>query len=388
MKYLNDEIEVFVAFTNVVPKDGTYTYSLKWNGGVGTRNQTFFYGNVFLEKGRRSKNFYLGDILRNYYWVNDRIKIYGGINVGSYTDSDILLIDKVNLTVEVNGYTNSKDSDWICFAYKYPNYKNYLGKGSPGNWSDIPFDPSVTSSWAVNMLQSQVAKGGILTPSLMPTFPFIKTSSYGYGMVMEISKEGITDTKKYKTVTFSGKGSLSFENNPIFDCYWPVSDFMEELEIFLEGASIDANSNEDALLYCSTGDYVAKFDKCPAKYYLMWQDRMGGIQSQPFKAIDTFSIDYDITEKEDYKGFSSPSSIIASSKWFIQTGWIKDQEVPLYESIFISPYLLLYDTENDTSYNVKVTDRNFIEKTFVNQGRKMFNLQLNLEQSVKQNIIL
>lgn len=132
---------------------------------------------------------------------------------------------------------------------------------------------------------------------------------------------------------------------------------------------------------------IAIIDKgCLSKYYLMWQDRYGGIQSQPFEKTETFSIDYKYDEMKDYQNFRRNVTIEAQPKWKIQTNWIDEEYYPYYESIFVSPYLLLYDTEEDKSYNVIAKGTNYTEKTWKNQ-HKFFNLELEVEQTKLQNIL-
>jgi hypothetical protein len=58
----------------------------------------------------------------------------------------------------------------------------------------------------------------------------------------------------------------------------------------------------------------------------------------------------------------------------------------MYEAIFTSPYLLLYDTETDRAWNVILTDTNYKEKTFKTE-KKLFNLEINVEANTKQNYI-
>ena len=130
---------------------------------------------------------------------------------------------------------------------------------------------------------------------------------------------------------------------------------------------------------------VADVDVCPARYYLAWQDRYGGFQSQPFDKIDTFSEDIERTDTHNYQHQRRPVNVQVTPKWQINSDWIQEPLYPLYESIFVSPYLLLYDSQEDKSYNVILTDTNYTEKTFKNQ-HKMFNLTLHLEEFKKQNI--
>lgn len=139
--------------------------------------------------------------------------------------------------------------------------------------------------------------------------------------------------------------------------------------------------------YGSASQHIAEVDKgCLSKYYLMWQDRYGGYQSQPFDKTETFSIDYTYDEMKDYQNARRNITIKAQGKWKVQTNWLDEKYYPYYESIFSSPYVLLYDTEEDKSYNVIVTDKKYTEKTWKNQ-HKFFNLELNLELNKVQNIL-
>lgn len=132
---------------------------------------------------------------------------------------------------------------------------------------------------------------------------------------------------------------------------------------------------------------IGKLDmNCYSRYYLAWQDRMGGMQSQPFTGTDTYSESFSKNNIVDLRNRKFVSTINVDSTWKIQSGWLKDAYMPYYESIFTSPYLLLFDTDNNKSYNVLVTDTKFEEKTFENNGRKLFNLQLNLELNKPQTI--
>ena len=134
------------------------------------------------------------------------------------------------------------------------------------------------------------------------------------------------------------------------------------------------------------GDYVAQIDDCYSRYYLQWQDRMGGFQSQPFNDKYTYSESFETETLTDYQGRKRLSNVGVTSKFKINTDWIKEDLYPYYESIFTSPVLFLYDTKEDKRYVVIVTDSEYTEKTFSNQ-KKLFNLTLNLELNNKQNIV-
>lgn len=134
------------------------------------------------------------------------------------------------------------------------------------------------------------------------------------------------------------------------------------------------------------GDYVAQIDSCYSRYYLQWQDRMGGFQSQPFNDKYTYSESFETETLTDYQGRKRLSNVGVTGKFKINTDWIKEDLYPYYESIFTSPVLFLYDTKEDKRYSVLVTDSDYTEKTYSNQ-KKLFNLTLNLELNNKQNIV-
>ena len=138
--------------------------------------------------------------------------------------------------------------------------------------------------------------------------------------------------------------------------------------------------------YIYLGDnIIGQLDtECMSKYYLMWQDRYGGYQSQRFDKVYTYSEDFTKQYISNYQREKRVSNVTVNPKLEIQTDWLDEELYPYYESIFVSPYLILYDTEEDICYNVNVTDNTYTEKTIENQQRKLFNLKLKLERNKTQ----
>lgn len=132
---------------------------------------------------------------------------------------------------------------------------------------------------------------------------------------------------------------------------------------------------------------IADVDTCPSRYYLQWRDRNGGMQMQPFQKTDTYSEDFTRGEIKNYYNQRKLSSIDIQPKWKINTGWLNNTVYPYYESIFVSPWLKLYDSKEDQVYDVIINDSSYTEKTFKNQGRQKFNLQLDVEEVKTQNIL-
>ena len=166
--------------------------------------------------------------------------------------------------------------------------------------------------------------------------------------------------------------------------FTPQGIYQGEWEVHNQSIPIPFDTNPTLLEIA--GDYVAQIDNCYSRYYLQWQDRMGGFQSQPFNDKYTYSESFESETLTDYRGRKRLSNVGVTGKFKINTDWIKEDLYPYYESIFTSPVLFLYDTKEDKRYSVLVTDSEYTEKTYSNQ-KKLFNLTLNLEINNKQNIV-
>lgn len=126
------------------------------------------------------------------------------------------------------------------------------------------------------------------------------------------------------------------------------------------------------------GKAIADIDLCYPRYYLQWIDRFGGVQSQPFSKVSTFSESFTPNKTTDYRGRQKLANITVKPRIKITSDWIKEDYFPYYESIFVSPTLLLYDTEEDFAYNVLINKYDYTEKTYDNNSHKLFNLELDL----------
>lgn len=133
------------------------------------------------------------------------------------------------------------------------------------------------------------------------------------------------------------------------------------------------------------GTIQAIFDVCPKRYYLFWQDRYGSFQCQPFNDKSQYSESFDRTEISDYQNRRRNATIQVQPKWKIDSDWISENLYPYYESIFTSPILFLYDTQQNRKFSVLVTG-DYTEKTYKKQKR-LINLSLELEENKTQRLI-
>lgn len=132
---------------------------------------------------------------------------------------------------------------------------------------------------------------------------------------------------------------------------------------------------------------VAEIDYCPARYYLQWRDRYGSMMVQPFSKAETYSEDFTRTEIKNYQDTRRLSGISVQPKWKLSSAWIPFDLVPYYESLQVSPFVKLYDTKEDKLYDVILKDTAFTEKTFRNNDRQLWHMEIECEQTDKQNIL-
>jgi hypothetical protein len=110
-------------------------------------------------------------------------------------------------------------------------------------------------------------------------------------------------------------------------------------------------------------------------------------QCQPFSGTHTYKENLTKTTTTNWKNTKRVTGVSNQPSWLLNTNWIHQDLYPFYESIFVSPYLQLYDAKEDKVYSVVLTNTQYDEKTLMNQGRKLSNLQLTVELDTTQNIL-
>lgn len=340
-------------------------------------NQTLFNGNTFIEGMQQSVNIDVTDIIRGQLTTPSFFEnLPQQVTETSTTYQPIYKKFEIIISNSEDTAGYSSGDFYVNMYYRYPLMKEEMNNG-------LVYNPSAVNTLWIS-LQGRYNLNGKGYFKLPPRVPYIYTNNYclafaGYvtdGLLNRndtyIYTYGFNDndtnsTKKYNVRLIRNNYCSTIALSSLFDDTMPINGY-SDYSIWFEG------------------DEVAKIDICPAKYYLMWQDRAGSFQSQPFDKVSTYSETFDREYITNYKSVKRPTTITTSPKIKIQTGYIDEKLYPYYESIFTSPYLLLYDTKEDKSYLVNVTG-DYTEKTFKNQGRQMFNIQLDLEFAKNQNMI-
>lgn len=159
---------------------------------------------------------------------------------------------------------------------------------------------------------------------------------------------------------------------------------MSQIDVTISGAvgSVVADAAT-----CTDNSILVGRAVCPKGYFLLWQDRLGSGQCQPFEMVSTYSEEITGSEITNYYGKRSLYKVEVQPKWKLNSGWLTDDEYRAYESLFVSPWIKLYNADENACYEVILKDRAYTEKTFGNQGRRLFNLSVEVEQVETQGIL-
>lgn len=163
--------------------------------------------------------------------------------------------------------------------------------------------------------------------------------------------------------------------------------FFTTLKLTKSNAALNTSSKYQQYVASKSTIEVAKVDSCPARYYLQWRDRYGSMQMQPFNPTIQYKQDFSRLETKNYRETRKLSNLSIQPKWTLNTGFLSDYKYPYYESLLVSPWIKLYDTQEDSIYDVIIKNTDYTEKTYLNQDANLFNLEIEVEQTDKQNIL-
>lgn len=376
MNYLDDRITIQVDFGTPLPSAGMYRYNVYeyWDLAQVDEDELIFTGNFYYDRNGRYKYIDITDIVRSRKYVPSYTYL-------SSSDSATVIGAELRKQYKIRVYLDGSyyNTAWqlVNMVYRYPNVKRGLTDGS--NLFFTGGEDTIRTS-----LQGYKSDGRL---TLCPHYPLKYTENYKFTQsfihssdVQEIMIEyyqNVSQIDDYYTISVGENDVLS-------------SSVFVTLNNLIDWEYYQVNTNYDMTLYLANreeGTYriIGYMDACPKRYYLMWQDRFGGYQSQAFNETSVYSETYDVTETQNYKNERKKSFIQVQPKWKLTSGWIQEELYPYYESIMVSPNVLLYDSQEDVNYPV-IVNGNYTEKTYKNE-KKMLNLSLDLEAISKQNII-
>lgn len=327
-----------------------------------------FVGNISLTGKERTVSIDVTDILRSLKMKDNLMSTNPNPNNPARVEFLQEEIAVVLILDETNQLTQTKN---IFFIYRYPRVIEGM-------------NPVLQEIGAFTqdklMLQGANYTDNALNMSLTPRYPFVATSKLGWGVALQASQQSDSILINYYGA-LAGTGDIVFSVEPEYPNIIYTS-----LQQLFRNAVIDTTKDK-AYIGPDQNHIFTQIDMCPAQYYVQWIDRYGTYQCQPFSKISTFSNDYSTTHMISYNKEKKPIFKTVNSTWNLNSEFIPEDKLPYYESLFVSDKVILYDAKNDMSYNVVLTDTKFVEKTFANQQRRLFNLQITLEKANEQYIL-
>ena len=304
---------------------------------------------------------------------------------------------QIDVTGEHTGATPEKIQVVDEKEKRYYNIQKYIPQKEEIDFSNSEEYDNFGDNWISMIFNEETISENKYAGIEKCTF-FIKNKTTGDVLISENYDFYSPDVRSVQVAQpFNETQIIVYVYNSHYDDYKSkiVIDFSKNtdksiwtLQFKTEGSDFYIESIEiaDALPKDNTFD-VATIDYCPARYYLQWRDRYGSMQMQPFNKAETYSEDFTRTEIKNYQDTRRLSGIDIQPKWKLKSAWIPFDLVPYYESLQVSPWVKLYDTKEDQLYDVILKDTAFTEKTFRNNDRQLWSLEVECEQTDKQNIL-
>lgn len=379
MKYLNDRITVTVS-TVATENTGMYKYEVINR----EENTTIFVGNFFHTQGNSSYTFDITDIVRSdvkpitydkFNWYDSELNQ----NISSY-----------RVTVTMNNQTYFAVTDYVLKSYLYPNYN---ATTSP---DDIVFEFDDDTENLILLFQSNRKNVTGSYYDSLPIFPCYAdgaewaNSEFPFFAIAQcgadVDEVCLCGNARNTTTSFNlcdmygytgGQQNINFYGRLKDVCNAPQVNNITAAEFYVSPTDF---------VEPDEGDILGVANICYNKrYFLVWQDRLGSMMSKPFSDYTEFTESFEKEEVKDYTEARKLNNVQVQPKWKITSGWLNEKLYPIYESIYISPVLFLYDMKYNKCYNVMVNG-DYTEKTYRNQ-KKLINITLELEQNNKQNIL-
>ena len=376
MKYLSDKIFVRYILDYGPTYVGYSVYAAQC--GEGYYPQTpIFTGRVYNEGG--TQTLYLNDIIKNYA-TGYRFFAPG------YDGSPKTNLSSTNWRGAIFKYKFVVDTgatyetDWVLNYYRDANIVDGPMKKDNPNFEDE------TVSFAYNLLEERT--------KLLPRIPRITTMDTDFWFAFEVlpSLGAAYDSQSSGDPVFDVVSSAGGEAHMFdWDNYcWKLKVFQPEYLVSLTaGDSIIVRTHSDPeqppqreILSIP----VANVDACPADYYLMWVDRTGAYQCQPFNKRANYTENITSVMSTNALKEERPIEKQVLSQWQLHTDWMDDEAHKAHESILTSPYLYLYDSKLGRGWYVNCTDSGWTDRKFKDQ-KKMYYLTVNLKAIANQNII-
>ena len=400
MIYLDERIQITFTGTGTMP-EGLYNWRLDECDIYGGTTRLIFVGSCYHISGATTETFDLTDIIRSRKSSMDVEKIEIDPNAESlgdtYSAPSHSVMSYYLRLYNSQGVVLFNRCVTVAMVYRYPNVKQGITTGD--NIFNLVDDVESGGTEYVQevavLLQGNKNDSTTLVSNgmyLIPHYPLKETDKFHIAQTVVIGSEVSSLSVNFRqSRTVEGDYGVkipsecycfTFATKPseMFDWVYYNPDLTKDMGLYV--SYWKEVEDDDPVQYWKP---FAIMDGCPKRYYLMWEDRFGGFQSQAFNDNTQYSEDFKTTETINYKDERKKSFISIQPKWKLTSGWISENVYCIYESILTSPTLRLYDSYEDVLYNV-IVDTNYTEKTYRSE-KKLLNLSLDLEAISKQEIL-
>lgn len=379
MKYLSDLLYVDIDTSGFLVPNIDYQVWMINPTASGNSEELIYTGRIWKTGGK--VRIYLNDIIATHTYNNSYITDHI-----SDTPSGVLF--NIKVVIPSIAYEYNIDGDpYIMNYYKDAKTTRYDSMMSLD--TGLPYLYNILFQ-RTNVLP-RIPKLGYATDNFFLSSLIATTSEWRYSSEIDgdavyniVGTKDDTDITNYMTfdngalinaITIKGQDlyDLTKESDKIY--FTPTSLFEVEGE--------DEREYKPELVNCTP---IAIVDECPSDYYLIWIDRTGAYQCQPFNGKVTLSESLSTNYRYDSIDTEIPFNKKVTDKWNLNSNWLTYEEYKAYESIFTSKYLYLFDTKNDEGWEVVLDTNKWTEKTKENKD-KMFNLQLDMHSARPQNIL-
>lgn len=359
---INNGVNIW--FSSKPTNNGIYRYDVLIN------NELVFVGNTYLE-ANKNPIIDVTHIVKNYVDINkppfssigEKSNIYKTIEVKLYIDGAEYRQGINEFMIYGNPQFNSNVSTPILDTFTTQNI----------------YSMPMLQGWDYN------ANKGYL----IPTYPAVASDNFTFDMVCAYQNMTFINTieTKYNSGMIGITNDIQISGGGVYQYSLPLSWIIGSSDnTICDLKSIDIvafSPIQSGIRYRYT---IANFDT-KSRYFLKWKDRYGMPQVQPFGG--TYKYGESITKNTitNYLNVKKIIDITNTPKWLLNTKWIKQDLYPFYESIFVSPYLQLYDAREDKTYDVILKNTEYEEKTFNNQNKQLFNLQIEVELDTTEYMI-
>lgn len=395
MLYLSDPLYVSRNFSSL--GEGNYTsYEVYIKpSGEDIVNQSFlaeelvYRGHIYITGGYQ--RIYLNDIIASYmddyrlFEPNQTLNQYdGNIEQEVYTSNISPYVFMVDVRVH---YPSLNTNDNLFQVLRY--YKD----------ANQPRGENIPDISRVDQGEERIYNILNQRTNILPRIPRVNSQRFWLGAVL------IPNSTLLYISDYGDRASIrivGIQNGMDIETQTELNEFIINCDTNLIGVNISGDDLDSILNYYYTADEIgaagipiidsellcytpiAKVDQCPSKYYLIWMDRTGAYQCQPFTKKTTITEDINSVNVMNLRGDIRPARKEVKTIFNINSDWLNKEEYKAFESIFTSPYLYLYDTELDEGYWVNCTQKKWDEKSHLN---KPYNLSLTLETNNTQNIL-